>query len=122
MTVEELRGARPPVRPAEHGQATIELIGLLPVVIAIGLGVFQLMATGYSKVLAVSAAEAGALALSVGADARAGVREALPGWSRARARVHVRSGRVEVRLEPPSPLEAVAERLEVTGEASVEGP
>ncbi len=60
-----------------------------------------------------AAAEAGALALAGGADPRAGVRESLPGWSRARARVEVSGGTVRVRLRPPSPLAAVARRFEV---------
>jgi hypothetical protein len=122
LTGQDSRATARIVLRTELGQAAIELIGLLPVMIAVGLGTFQVLATGYAKVLAGSAAEAGALALSVGGDARAGVREALPGWSRSRARILVRAGHVEVRLEPPSPLQALAERLEVKGEAAVEMP
>jgi hypothetical protein len=106
----------------ERGQASVELLGTLPLLVALGLAALQLLAVGYSSVLAGNAAEAGALALagtSNAADARAGVREALPGWSRARARVSVRDGRVTVRLRPPSLLHALAERLEVTAEAAV---
>jgi hypothetical protein len=106
----------------ERGQAAIELLGLLPAVIAIGLAVLQLLAVGYARVLAGSAAEAGALALAAGADARSGVREALPGWSRARAEVEVASGQVEVRLRPPSPLRSLSERLAVDARAAVEAP
>jgi hypothetical protein len=88
----------------------------------LGLVAFQVLAMGYSSVLAGSAAEAGALALAAGSDAREGAREALPGWSRARARVAVERGTVRVRLRPPSPLRAVSRRLEVGAEATVEGP
>ena len=56
------------------------------------LACLQLLAVGYAKVLAGTAAEAGALALAAGADPRAGVREALPGWARARARIAVDGG------------------------------
>jgi hypothetical protein len=105
-----------------RGQATVEAIALVPVMLAIGLGLFQLLAVGYASVLAGSAAEAGALALAAGADARDGARQALPGWSRARARVEVEGGRVAVHLRPPSPLEALADGLEVTGTATVEAP
>ncbi|MGH2764098.1 MAG: hypothetical protein ACRDL4_17175 [Thermoleophilaceae bacterium] len=90
--------------------------------LAIALGILQLLAVGYASVLAGGAAEAGALALASGTDPRAGVKEALPGWSRARARISVDGGRVEVRLRPPSPLRALAEQLEVTGTAVVEAP
>jgi hypothetical protein len=105
-----------------RGQATVETIALVPVMLAVGLGLLQLLAVGYASVLAGNAAEAGALALAGGADAGAGAKRALPGWSRARARVDVEGGRVEVHLRPPSPLTALAERLEVAGAATVEAP
>lgn len=104
----------------ERGQAMVELLGAVPAVLILGLVVMQALAVGYSSVLAGTAAEAGALALAGGRDARAGAREALPGWSRGRARVSVRGGRVRVTLRPPSPLRAVSRRLRVAGEAAVE--
>jgi hypothetical protein len=107
---------------AERGQASLELLGVLPALLALALAVSQIFAVGYASVLAGNAAEAGALALAAGADAEAGVREALPGWSRAGARVSVQNGEVTVRLHPPSALKALAERLEVTGKAAVELP
>jgi hypothetical protein len=101
--------------PADaRGQATIELLALVPALIAVGLGMLQLLAVGYASVLAGNAAEAGALALAGGADPAAGARRALPGWSDARARVTVSGGRVAVRLRPPSPLRALGDRLQVT--------
>ncbi len=106
----------------EHGQASVELLGVLPLLVALALAVFQLLSVGYASVLAGNAAEAGALALAAGGDARAGAREALPGWSRARAEVSVSGGRVGVRLRPPALLHALGERLTVTGEAAVEAP
>jgi hypothetical protein len=105
-----------------RGQATVETIALAPVVVAIGLAVLQLLAVGYAGVLAGNAAEAGALALAAGTDAREGAKRALPGWSRARARVDVEGGRVEVHLRPPSPLEALADGFEVSAAATVEAP
>jgi hypothetical protein len=109
------------VRRREGGQASVELLAGLPLLIAVGLVVLQLLAVGYAAVLAGSAAEAGALALAAGGDARAGVREALPGWSRAGAQVSVSGGEVQVRLRPPSPLAAVARRLRVNARAAVGG-
>src|SRR5918999_5030356 len=123
-----VRAAREVPRAARHlvggdrGQATGEALALAPVIVAIGLAILQLLAVGYASVLAGNAAEAGALALAGDADAREGARRALPGWSRARARVGVEGGRVEVHLRPPSPLPALAEGLEVTGAATVEAP
>ena len=43
----------------ERGQATLELLGLLPVLLAVALAGAQLLAVGYSSVLAGNAAEAG---------------------------------------------------------------
>ena len=106
----------------ERGQASVEVLGAVPALLLLGLVVFQLLAVGYSAVLAGTAAEAGALALAGGADAKAGVRESLPGWSRARANVVVSRTSVVVRLRPPSPLAALGRRLEVTGRASVGAP
>jgi len=102
------------------GQASIELVAALPLVLALALASVQLLAVGYSSVLAGNAAEAGALALAAGGEARAGAREALPGWSRARARITARGGHVEVRLRPPALLDALSERLEVKADAAVE--
>jgi hypothetical protein len=114
-------GAPRPVR-AERGQASVELLALVPLLVALALAAAQLLAVGYSSVLAGNAAEAGALALAGGGDPRASAREALPGLSRARARVWVSGGEVRVRLRPPALLEALADRLEVSARARVEGP
>ena len=105
----------------QRGQASVELLGAIPALLVLGLVIFQVLAVGYAAVLAGSAAEAGALALAAGSDPEAGVREALPGWSRVRARVSVSGGTVHVRLRPPSPLAVVARELEITADASVEG-
>ena len=103
----------------ENGQAALELLAALPVLLLLGLAVAQLLAVGYAAVLAGNAAEAGALALAARADAEASVRNALPGWSRAGASVRIAGGRVTVRLRPPSLMAAVARKLEVASTASV---
>ena len=113
---------RVPIRAGaegQRGQASVELFGALPALLLLGLIIFQLLAVGYASVLAASAAEAGALALAGGGDARRGARDAVPQASRVRMRVAVAAGRVQVRMHPPSPLPAVAERLEVHAEAAV---
>jgi hypothetical protein len=104
----------------QRGQALVELMAGLPVIVTVGLVLLQLLAAGYSAVLAGSAAEAGALALAGGDDVRAAVERSLPGWSEARAQVDVDGERVLVRLRPPSPIAAVARRLQVTAAAAVE--
>jgi hypothetical protein len=112
-----LRGLR-----AECGQAVIELLAALPVVLAVAAAAAQLLAVGYSSVLAGNAAEAAALAVAGGGDPRAAAREALPGWSRAHVRVSVRGGEVHVNLRPPMLLRPLADELEVAATASVEAP
>ena len=107
-------------RDRERGQGAVELLGVLPLVLAVAIAAAQLLALGYSSVLAGSAAEAGALALAGGGDARAAARQALPGWSRAHARFSVDGGEVRVRLHPPTLMRALTGELEVTGRAAVE--
>jgi hypothetical protein len=106
----------------ERGQASVELVATVPLLLVLALAVTQLLAVGYASVLAGNAAEAGALALAAGADAPAAVRSALPGWSRARGRVLVKGGEVRVRLRPPALLRVLSSRLEVSAAAEVEAP
>jgi hypothetical protein len=104
---------------AERGQATVELVAALPALLLAALVALQLLATGYALTLADGAAEAGALALASGGSAAAAARGALPGWADDDVSVSVRAGTVSVRLRPPSPLPALAERLAVTSSAAV---
>lgn len=106
----------------ETGQAAVELVALIPMLVGVGLALLQLLAVGYASVLAGGAAEAGALALARGTDPRAAALRALPGWSEANARIAVEGGRVQVRLRPPSVLRALGERVEVNAAAEVEAP
>lgn len=110
------------VAPPMRGQASVELLGAVPVVLLLGLVMLQLLAVGYAAVLAGEAAESAALAVAGGGGAVEAARAAVPGWSRARMKVDVRGGRVEVRMRPPTALDALAEQLEVRAEAEVEAP
>jgi hypothetical protein len=106
--------------PAERGQASVELLGALPVTLLLGAVLVQLLAIGYSATLAGAAAEAGALAAAGGTDPRAAARAAVPGWSRAGMTVRAAAGRVSVRMRPPSPLSLVRRRIPLDASASVE--
>jgi hypothetical protein len=106
-------------RSPERAQASVELLGALPALLLVGLVVFQLLAIGYAKVLAGNAAEAGALAAAGGGDPERAARDAVPGWSKAGMRVHVAAASVRVTMRAPSPLRAVARRVEVEATASV---
>lgn len=103
---------------SEEGQSAVELVAALPALLLAALLALQLLATGYTLTLADGAAEAGALALASGRPAVAAARDALPGWAEDRVDVSVAGGRVTVRLPPPSPLPAIADRLAVTSSAA----
>ncbi len=109
-------GVRVPGFGSSSGQASIEMLGLLPLLLAGALACGQLLAAGVSRELAGHAATAGAAALIQGRDASQAAERALPGWSRGRARVSVVGRRVTVRLAPPvaGPL---ADLLEARGRA-----
>jgi hypothetical protein len=102
---------------SEAGQSTVELVAALPALLLAGLIALQLLAAGHALTLADGAAEAGALALASGRPAKSAVREALPDWAEDEVGVGVSGGRVTVRLQPPSPLPAIADRLVVTSSA-----
>jgi hypothetical protein len=102
----------------ERGQASVELVAALPALLLAALVSLQVLAAGYALTLADGAAEAGALALASGASAAGAARAALPGWAKDDVAVSVRGGSVSVRLLPPSPLPALAERLAVTSTAA----
>jgi ferric-dicitrate binding protein FerR (iron transport regulator) len=101
----------------QGGQATVEAVAAIPLLLAVGAVVLQLLVTGYAATLADGAAEAGALALADGRPVVATARSALPGWASERATVRVSGGEVTVRLSPPSPLPALTDRLAVSSSA-----
>lgn len=103
---------------AERGQATVELVAALPALLLAALVALQLLAAGYALTLADGAAEAGALALASGGSAGEAARAALPDWAADEVAVAVEGGRVSVRLQPPSPIEALADRLTVSSSAA----
>lgn len=103
----------------ERGQATVELVAAMPALLLTALVALQLLAAGYALTLADGAAEAGALALASGGSAAEAARSALPGWAEDEVAVAVEGGEVTVRLRPPSPFRAVAERLQVSSSATV---
>jgi hypothetical protein len=101
----------------QRGQASVELVALAPLVVAVVLAAAQVLAAGAARELADHAAEAGAVALLQGVDPEAAAREAVPGWSRGRLHVRVDGRRVRVRLRPRAVVPALAGMLETTGEA-----
>ena len=103
--------------PASHdprggaGQAAVELVALLPLVVAVALGLLQALAAGVASELAGHAAQSGAVAIAEGRDGVAAARASLPGWARSRVRIEVHGTHLRVLVTPPSLLPGLGERL-----------
>lgn len=95
----------------QAGQSTVEVIALLPLLLAVVLACAQLLAAGLAREQAGTAAQAGAMALLQDEDPEDAARDAVPGWSRKRVTVRVRGSRVEVRLRPPTFVPRLADQL-----------
>ncbi|MEP6954850.1 MAG: pilus assembly protein [Solirubrobacteraceae bacterium] len=62
----------------ERGQASVELVGVLPLVVIVGALLWQAVLTGQAVWLSGSAARAAARAAAVGGDPAAAARRTLP--------------------------------------------
>ena len=102
---------RPRLRD-DAGQATIEVVALLPLVLLIGVSLMAVLAARSAAEGAAAAAHAGAMALIQGEDAAAAARAAVPGRD---ATVDVDGRRVRVVVRPALALPFAPELL--TGRA-----
>lgn len=93
---------------SERGQASVELVAVIPVALVVALAAGQLLAAGAAREAAAGAAEAGAVALLQGRDARAAAGDALPAWSRGQHDIAVADRRVRVRVRPRTVLPGLA--------------
>jgi hypothetical protein len=98
----------------EAGQATVELVAAIPILLLAGSIALQLLLAGYALTLADGAAEAGSLALAAGRSAERAAEDSLPAWAEDDAEVSVRGGEVTVRLRPPSLLPPLGKALTVS--------
>jgi hypothetical protein len=108
--------ARVPSSP--RGQASVELVALLPLIAVIALAVVTVLASHVAEEQAGEAAEAGALAvLQGGMEPKEAAEQSLSEAARKRATITVTDGRVHVRVRPRIvlPIPGLAERL--AGEA-----
>ena len=95
------------------GQATIELVAALPLLLAVAAAVVQVLAAGVCREAAASASEAGARAMLQGGDPRRAARGDLPGWARGGSWIHVHGRRIEVRIAPPRIVPVLGALLQV---------
>jgi hypothetical protein len=90
-------------RATESGQASVELVAVLPLVALVTLALWQLAVAGQAAWLSGAAARAAARAHAVDGDEAAAARAVLPGRLERELRVRAREdGSVEVRLAVPS--------------------
>jgi hypothetical protein len=106
-----------PTSVAAAGQATVELIAFLPLLLAAGLAAAVLLAGQSAGEQAGQGAQAGAMALIQGGDPRAAARAALPAAVRRRATVGIEGRRVTVRVRPRAPLPSLASLVTATATA-----
>jgi len=104
---------------ADGGQAAVELVALLPLLVTVALAAGHVLAAGAARELSGHAAEAAAIAVLRGEDATDAARASLPSWSRDRLDVRVRGRAVRVRVEPLAVVPGVAELLTATATADV---
>ena len=101
---------------AESGQATVELLALIPVVVAVGIAAFCVLAAGRAREVAGHAAGAGAVALLQDGDPKAAARRAA-GRSSASVLVTVEDRVVTVRVSPRLPVRPLQGILSATRSA-----
>jgi hypothetical protein len=105
---------------SEGGQATVELVALLPLAVAAGLAGATILAAQSAAEHAGQAAHAGAIALLQDRDARVAARTALPDG--ARAQIAVRGRRVTVTVAPDLPVVATVLSATASADAGREPP
>jgi hypothetical protein len=101
----------------EAGQSTVELIGMVPLLVVVVLAAAEVLAAGAVRVAGSSAAEAAAMAVVQGNDPQDAARAAVPDWTHGRLGVRVSGRHVRVRIAPPSLLPGTASLLATIAEA-----
>ncbi len=104
---------------ASDGQASIELLGSVPVVLLAALCLFQLLAAGYALVMADNAVHAAAVAVANGHDPEKAAEDAVPGLRPGKIIVVQNGEEVKVTLRPPSPIKAISRKLSVSSSAVI---
>lgn len=106
----------------ERGQAAVELVAGLPALLLVAMVAMQLLAVGYTAVLAGDAAEAGALAIARGGAPEPAARSAIPGWARGGMSVRRAVGAIHVQMRPPRLVPWTGNLLRIRATAAVAAP
>jgi hypothetical protein len=105
----------------DEGQATVELLAVVPVLLAAGLVVWQLVLVGHTAWVSAHAARAAARAELVGEDAAAAARSALPkGLERGLEVEREATGGVRVRVPVPIVHTRLTAPVKLAARASLE--
>lgn len=104
------------MRRRQAGQATVELVALVPVVVVVVAAVVQVLAAGRAQERAQAAAEAGAVAMLEAADPGDAVERAL-GAARPRATYVIDGRTVRVTVRPRAFAAPLADVLAATARA-----
>jgi pilus assembly protein CpaE len=106
----------------EQGQASVELVAIVPALIAVTLIAAQLAVAGWALWSAANAARAGARAVYVGGDPGGAARSALPGVLRRGSRVNAAGGGdVQVRIGAPALVPGLP-TIPISAHASLKAP
>ena len=106
----------------ETGQASVEMIALVPALLLLGALAWQLALAGHTAWMSAHAARAGARADAVGRDPRAAARSALPRALRRGLEVRrLGGGGVRVRVRVPLILPGSPSDVGVAASASLKG-
>jgi hypothetical protein len=105
---------------AQHGQSTVELTALLPLLVLLALGAYAVLAAHTAHEQAGVAAEAGAIAVLQDRDARTAARDALPKAAERHAEIQIEGPRVTVSVRPSVPVLAARITARATADAGPE--
>jgi hypothetical protein len=109
-----------PVPRAESGQASVETVAMLPLVLLAAAMAWQLVLTGHTLWLCANAARAAARAELVGADPARAARSALPRSLERDLSVRRRDdGAIRVRLRLPLIVRSWKSPVEITAVSSL---
>jgi hypothetical protein len=108
---------------SDVGQASVELVAVLPLALLAGLVAWQLLLAGHSLWLCAGAARAAARADTVGRSAESAARSALPSaLERDLSVERLREGGVRVSVRVPAVLQSWSTPLRVSARASLGRP
>jgi hypothetical protein len=102
----------------ERGQASVETVALIPVLVLLTVATWQAALAGWALVSAQSAARAGARAVLAGAAPRPAALAALPAGMRHGVFSHIAGGRVTVRVRVPAVLPGLTFEVSASAQAA----